>query len=162
METENIISYVLLFMGAAGTLITTINGIIRGNKKQDHDQDIEDKKQKLEEEERKADINSKITAMYNRIIDELEEKFRTTEEEIKQLRTDLDKALKLNTAYEKKIYNLQTAGMTLINAFEQAFKTREKRLSQYPDACAECNKADEAVLHILNEYKVLFQNRVDK
>lgn len=156
--TDNIVSYILLIAGAMGTLLTTIYGIIRANKEQSTKSELDKANQAILAEEKKVEITDKITAVYDRIIDEMNEKFDERDKKIRKLEEDLEIAIKLNRSYEKKIYTLQRAGMTLINAFETAFKTREKRLIEDPERCAECNKADEAVLEILKEYKVLFQN----
>lgn len=157
-STDNVISYILLIAGAAGTLLTTIYSIIRANKEQKAKSDLDKSNQKMLEEQKKIETTDKLTALYDRIIDEMNEKFNGLEQEIKQLKLDLSEAIKLNKSYEKKIHTLQRAGMTLINAFEQAFKTREKRLVENPERCADCNRADIAILDILNEYKILFQN----
>lgn len=156
--SENVISYILLIAGAAGTLLTTVYSTIRANKEQQAKNDLDKSNQKILEEQKKIETTDKLTALYDRIIDEMNEKFNGLEQEIKQLKLDLSEAIKLNRKYEKKIHTLQQAGITLINAFEQAFKTREKRLIEDPERCADCNKADSEVLDVLNEYKVLFQS----
>lgn len=160
METGsgNLFGFIILLLGALGTLYTTINAAVRNNKEQEIKGKIDQKKQEIEEEEKKVEITDRLTKLYDRIIKEMNTKFDELEKEVSDLKRQLNASVKLNRQYEKKIYDLQQAGITLINAFETAFNTREKHISQNPANCVDCNKADEAVLEILSEYKILFQD----
>ena len=149
---ENLLSYILLLLGAIGTFATTISGIIRANRES-----------KLKSAAQKVDTTDKLTALYDRIIDEMNEKFEQFEKEIADLKKALEIEKKKSSKYETKIHSLQRAGNILINAFEQAFKTREK-MADGSKYCDDCKIDDAAVLKVLNEYRVLFQegNSIDK
>lgn len=177
----NIVAYIIALGGILTTLITVISTAIRTGretdanikaKKKQTDKDIES--QAIEDELKKVELNKKLIDVYDKIIEELNERFelfrKETLEKAEQIKMDycvekeaVEKELEAIKVMQKKLSKdkkvLQEAGMLLIKSVEKSLVLRDKLVNEGDvSVCSACHSADAELLRTLEEIKSLFQN----
>ena len=180
----DIVAYVIALFGILSTLITVISTAIRtgreteaniaANKKK---VEKEIKTQAIEDELKKVELNDKLIGVYDKIIEELNEKLDDLrketlekaikiEQEAEKERIARDKELEVIRKAQNKLSKdkkvLQEAGLLLIKAVDDSLILRDKILNEGdPSFCNACHLADIELLNTLKEIKVLFEERLE-
>lgn len=186
METDpNIGSFIVVLIGALTALIA--GGVTAYKTVRETDSKVEETKSLVRRAELeldlkavgvKTDVSEKIQDIYGQLTEDFNKKLLTIREEMKErdekyqkeivvLQDQITKnaidreALIKELDTSRKSEKVKTeAGIMLINAIEQSLELRREAAHQV-DNCKACTISDKALMKILNEVKILFQNNVD-
>jgi len=173
---EKIVAMLMILGSIVGTLVTAIGTARRA--KEESRAKIEKEKQELkshleakeiEKEVKKVELANQLRAFYDKLLEEMDEKYRSSEDEIAKLRIslktvqeginknseELEGVKKELSKVKKEKETLRDAGLLLIRAIEESIISRD------PD-CLDPVHVNTNVLKTLNEVKTLFENGVTK
>jgi hypothetical protein len=183
ISTGDLIAYIIALSGIISTLVTVISTAVRSGRETEANIAANKKKiekelksQEIEDELKKVELNDKLIAVYDKIIEELNEKLESLrketlekaailQENVEKERISRDKEIdnirktQIKLAEDKKV--LKEAGLLLIKAVEESLTLRDNLLSNNIDVnvCNACRMADVELLNTLKEIKTLFEQR---
>lgn len=185
LSIGDIVAYIIAFLGITSTLITVISTAIRASRETEANIDVNKKKvekelktQEIEDELKKVELNEKLIGVYDKIIEELNEKLESLrietlekakkiEEDFKKEREAMDKEIEkirkaqIKLSKDKKV--LQEAGLLLIRAVDESITLRDSIINNGNGSdvvCTACRAADIQLLNTLKEIKFLFEESV--